>query len=88
MVVEEGKLRSPGRGGGREARLPRYATRARDVTGPVTRAPCAPGHVSCHALAVLYSPLLSLSLALSAGRQRLSFLIATTPFERVHASFV
>ena len=34
----------------RDMRLPRYVTRARDVTGPVTRAPCAPGHVSCHAL--------------------------------------
>ena len=37
-------------------RLPRYVTRARDVTGPVTRAPCAPGHVSCHALVPLPSP--------------------------------
>lgn len=35
----------------RDKQLPRYVTRARDVTGPVTRAPCAPGHVSCHALA-------------------------------------
>lgn len=35
----------------RNKQLPRYVTRARDVTGPVTRVPCAPGHVSCHALA-------------------------------------
>lgn len=40
--------------------LPRYVTRARDVTGPVTRAPCAPGHVSCHALARLPTPYSSL----------------------------
>lgn len=33
-----------------DKQLPRCVTRARDVTGPVTRAPCAPGHVSCHAL--------------------------------------
>lgn len=35
---------------GSARRLPRYTTRAYDVTRPVTRAPCALGHVSCHAL--------------------------------------
>lgn len=39
--------------------LPRYATRARDVTRSVTRAPWAFGHVSRHALAAA-SPLCSL----------------------------
>lgn len=46
----------------RDKRLPRYVTRARDVTGPVTRAPCAPGHVFCHALAL---PLFPSSLSFS-----------------------
>lgn len=58
-------------GVGSVRRLPRYATRARDVTGPVTRAPCAPDHVSCHALA---APSLPFSFAL-----RLSFSLSSPP---------
>lgn len=73
------------RSGKRARRLPRYATRARDVTGPVTRAPCAPDHVFCHALAAPSLPL-SRSVSLSPPRPlsrplvRLSRL-AAAPFE-------
>lgn len=58
-VRREGKHR----GERRDEWLPRYVTRARDVTGPVTRAPCAPGHVSCHALASIPAPFTSLRRA-------------------------
>lgn len=55
LVRREGEAKRVWVGSAR--RLPRYTTRAYDVTRPVTRAPCALGHVSCHALAA--SPLLS-----------------------------
>lgn len=54
---KEGEPRTHREWGCPRQELPRYATRARDVTRPVTRAPCALGHVSRHALAAAASPL-------------------------------
>lgn len=73
-------------------RLPRYATRARDVTGLVTRAPCAPDHVSCHALVAPSLPLWSLCLPLLTAATSpavildspFSNLDAAIPFDRVY----
>lgn len=59
--------------------LPRYVTRARDVTGPVTRAPCAPGHVSCHALARLPPPYCSLPSRRTVRTDRVPTTVTTGP---------